>query len=165
MWFDLEDGLEIGYFVMLFLSPLLVGAISIVMEKTMLKRLYHLDHLYGLLLTFGCALVIEGVFRHWYGVLGDSYPSARDFWMVGCASLAIPALLPPLGGRTGALGLFWYLVLHRADQVGLFAARRNREPKLLQAFGVNVPLIITLTYGAGCALAAFAGVLLRRFIR
>ena len=72
-WIGMPE-FQINYFVALFLAPLIVGLFSIVIEKTMLKRLYHLDHLYGLLLTFGLALVIEGMFRHWFGALGNSYP-------------------------------------------------------------------------------------------
>ena len=72
-WLGMPE-FEVNYFFALILAPLLVGLFSIVIEKTMLKRLYHLDHLYGLLLTFGLALVIEGLFRHWFGVLGNSYP-------------------------------------------------------------------------------------------
>jgi branched-chain amino acid transport system permease protein len=145
--------------VMLFLAPLLVGAISIVMEKTMLKRLYHLDHLYGLLLTFGCALVIEGVFRHWYGVLGDSYPVPE----ILDGGLRVSGLyLPYYRLWVVALALIvcfgtWYFI--ERTKLGSLLRAGTENPKLLQAFGVNVPLIITLTYGAGCALAAFAGVL------
>jgi branched-chain amino acid transport system permease protein len=159
VWFELEGGLEISYFVMLFLSPLLVGAISILMEKTMLKRLYHLDHLYGLLLTFGCALVIEGVFRHWYGVLGDSYPVPE----ILDGGLRVSGLyLPYYRLWVVALALIvcfgtWYFI--ERTKLGSLLRAGTENPKLLQAFGVNVPLIITLTYGAGCALAAFAGVL------
>jgi branched-chain amino acid transport system permease protein len=157
--FDLEDGLEISYFLMLFLSPLLVGAISIVMEKTMLKRLYHLDHLYGLLLTFGCALVIEGVFRHWYGVLGDSYPVPE---ILEGGIRASGLYIPYYRLWVVALALIvcfgtWYFI--ERTKLGSLLRAGTENPKLLQAFGVNVPLIITLTYGAGCALAAFAGVL------
>jgi branched-chain amino acid transport system permease protein len=155
----LEEDIEISYFVMLFIAPVLVGLISIGIEKTMLKRLYHLDHLYGLLLTFGLALVIEGVFRHWFGVLGDTYP--------------VPEILDG-GLRVAGLYLpfyrIWVLVVGLAvclitwffierTSLGSMLRAGTENPKLLQSFGVNVPLMITLTYGAGCALAAFAGVL------
>lgn len=149
----------INYFVALLLAPLLVGGLSMVMEKTMLKRLYHLDHLYGLLLTFGMALVVEGLFRNWYGVLGESYP--------------VPELLD---GGLRVSGFFlpyyrlWVLSLALATcfgtwffiektKLGNLLRAGTENPRLLQALGVNVPLIVTLTYGAGCALAAFAGVL------
>ncbi|MGA1554185.1 MAG: branched-chain amino acid ABC transporter permease, partial [Burkholderiaceae bacterium] len=158
-WLDIEDGLEVGYFVMLFVAPLLVGLLSIGMEKTMLKRLYHLDHLYGLLLTFGCALVIEGMFRHWYGVLGDSYPVPELL----DGGLRVSGLYLPyyrLWVLVVALlvcFLTWYVI--ERTKLGSLLRAGTENPKLLQSFGVNVPLIVTLTYGAGCALAAFAGVL------
>ena len=158
-WLGLEDGLEISYFVMLFLAPALVGLLSIGLEKTMLKRLYHLDHLYGLLLTFGCALVIEGMFRHWYGVLWDSYPVPELLE----GGLRVSGLYLPyyrLWVLVVALlvcFLTWYVI--ERTKLGSLLRAGTENPKLLQSFGVNVPLIVTLTYGAGCALAAFAGVL------
>jgi branched-chain amino acid transport system permease protein len=158
-WLGLEDGLEISYFVMLFLAPVLVGLLSIGLEKTMLKRLYHLDHLYGLLLTFGCALVIEGMFRHWYGVLGDSYPVPELLE----GGLRVSGLYLPyyrlwvLAVALLVCFLTWYVI--ERTKLGSLLRAGTENPKLLQSFGVNVPLIVTLTYGAGCALAAFAGVL------
>lgn len=157
-WIGMPE-LEVPYLVALFAVPLIVGLFSIVIEKTMLKRLYHLDHLYGLLLTFGLALVIEGLFRHWYGALGNSYPVPDmlrgglridklflpyyRLWVVGLALLACFAT--------------WYFI--EKTKLGSLLRAGTENPRLLQALGVNVPLIITLTYGAGCALAAFAGVL------
>lgn len=158
-WLEIENGFQISYFAMLLIAPLLVGAFSIVLEKTMLKRLYHLDHLYGLLLTFGCALVIEGMFRHWYGVLGESYPVPE----VLEGGLRVSGLyLPYYRLWVVALALIvcfgtWYFI--ERTKLGSMLRAGTENPKLLQAFGVNVPLMITLTYGAGCALAAFAGVL------
>jgi branched-chain amino acid transport system permease protein len=157
-WIGMPE-LEISYWWALFIAPLVVGLFSIVIEKTMLKRLYHLDHLYGLLLTFGLALVIEGLFRHWFGVLGNSYPvpdllrggmRVNEFfipwyrlWVVGMALAACFAT--------------WFFI--ERTNLGSLLRAGTENPRLLQALGVNVPLIITLTYGAGCALAAFAGVL------
>ncbi|MDP4590158.1 MAG: branched-chain amino acid ABC transporter permease [Burkholderiaceae bacterium] len=157
-WIGMPE-LEISYWWALFIAPLVVGLFSIVIEKTMLKRLYHLDHLYGLLLTFGLALVIEGLFRHWFGVLGNSYPvpdllrggmRVNEFfipwyrlWVVGMALVACFAT--------------WFFI--ERTNLGSLLRAGTENPRLLQALGVNVPLIITLTYGAGCALAAFAGVL------
>lgn len=157
-WIGMPE-LEVPYLVALFVVPLIVGLFSIVIEKTMLKRLYHLDHLYGLLLTFGLALVVEGLFRHWYGALGNSYPVPDmlsdglrvdklflpyyRLWVVGLALLACFAT--------------WYFI--EKTKLGSLLRAGTENPRLLQALGVNVPLIITLTYGAGCALAAFAGVL------
>jgi len=157
-WIGMPE-FQLNYFVALVLAPILVGALSIVIEKTMLKRLYHLDHLYGLLLTFGLALVIEGLFRHWYGALGNSYevPEALTgglrvsgiylpyyrLWVVALAILVCFAT--------------WYFI--ERTKLGSLLRAGTENPRLLQALGVNVPLIITLTYGAGCALAAFAGVM------
>ena len=157
-WIGMPE-LEISYWWALFIAPIVVGLFSIVIEKTMLKRLYHLDHLYGLLLTFGLALVIEGLFRHWFGVLGNSYPvpdllrggmRVNEFfipwyrlWVVGMALAACFAT--------------WFFI--ERTNLGSLLRAGTENPRLLQALGVNVPLIITLTYGAGCALAAFAGVL------
>ena len=157
-WIGMPE-LEISYWWALFIAPLVVGLFSIVIEKTMLKRLYHLDHLYGLLLTFGLALVIEGLFRHWFGVLGNSYPvpdllrggmRVNEFfipwyrlWVVGMALAACFAT--------------WFFI--ERTNLGSLLRAGTENPRLLQALGVNVQLIITLTYGAGCALAAFAGVL------
>jgi branched-chain amino acid transport system permease protein len=157
-WIGMPE-LEISYWWALFIAPLVVGLFSIVIEKTMLKRLYHLDHLYGLLLTFGLALVIEGLFRHWFGVLGNSYPvpdllrggmRVNEFfipwyrlWVVGMALVACFAT--------------WFFI--ERTNLGSLLRAGTENPRLLQALGVNVPLIITLTYGAGCGLAAFAGVL------
>jgi branched-chain amino acid transport system permease protein len=157
-WIGLE-GFEVNYFVALFLSPILVGLFSMVMEKTMLKRLYHLDHLYGLLLTFGMALVIEGLFRDWYGVLGDSYPVPELLE----GGLRISGFFLPFY-RLWIFGMAiavcfgtWYII--EKTKLGNLLRAGTENPQLLQALGVNVPLMITLTYGAGCALAAFAGVL------
>lgn len=157
-WIGLE-GFEVNYFVALFLSPILVGLFSMVMEKTMLKRLYHLDHLYGLLLTFGMALVIEGLFRDWYGVLGDSYPVPELLE----GGLRISGFFLPFY-RLWVFGMAiavcfgtWYII--EKTKLGNLLRAGTENPQLLQALGVNVPLMITLTYGAGCALAAFAGVL------
>jgi len=157
-WIGMPE-FQLNYFVALVFAPILVGALSIVIEKTMLKRLYHLDHLYGLLLTFGLALVIEGLFRHWYGALGNSYevPEALTgglrvsgiylpyyrLWVVALAILVCFAT--------------WYFI--ERTKLGSLLRAGTENPRLLQALGVNVPLIITLTYGAGCALAAFAGVM------
>uniref|UniRef100_UPI0040471420 branched-chain amino acid ABC transporter permease n=1 Tax=Polynucleobacter sp. TaxID=2029855 RepID=UPI0040471420 len=157
-WIGVEN-FELNYFVALLLSPILVGLLSMVMEKTMLKRLYHLDHLYGLLLTFGMALVIEGLFRDWYGVLGDSYPVPEILE----GGIRISEFFLPIY-RLWVLGLAfaacfgtWYVV--EKTKLGNLLRAGTENPQLLQALGVNVPLMITLTYGAGCALAAFAGVL------
>ncbi len=157
-WLDMPE-FQLNYFVALLVAPLLVGVLSIVLEKTMLKRLYHLDHLYGLLLTFGLALILEGLFRHWFGVLGNSYPVPE----VLEGGLRVSGLfLPYYRLWVVALALIvcfatWYFI--ERTKLGSLLRAGTENPRLLQALGVNVPLIITLTYGAGCALAAFAGVM------
>jgi branched-chain amino acid transport system permease protein len=149
----------VNYWAALVLTPLIVGAIGILFERTMLRRLYRLDHLYGLLLTFGLALIIEGLFRDWYGVSGQQYEVPEVFrgaidlgfmrlpkyraWVI-CASLSVCFLT-------------WYVI--ERTKLGSYLRAGTENPRLVQAFGVNVPLMITLTYGFGVALAAFAGVL------
>ncbi len=149
----------LNYWIMLILAPLLVGAFGILLEKTLIRHLYKLDHLYGLLLTFGITLLLEGVFRSFYGVSGQPYST--------------PALLQ--GGVN--LG-FMYLPIYRAwvvvasivvclatwfmiekTRLGALLRAGTENPKLVEAFGVNVPRMVTLTYGFGVALAGFAGVL------
>lgn len=149
----------LNYWVMLIVAPLVVGLFGIVLERLFLRHLYKLDHLYGLLFTFGLTLLVEGIFRSLYGVSGQPY--------------ATPALLK------GALNLgFMYLPIYRAwvvvasitvclatwfiiekTRLGSVLRAGTENPKLVEAFGVNVPLIVTLTYGFGVALAGFAGVL------
>src|SRR5215468_11292425 len=149
----------LGYWPSLLVAPIVVGLFGIVLERTMLKRLYHLDHLYGLLLTFGVALVVQGVFRHEFGSSGLPY--------------AIP------GQLTGGYNLgFMFLPTYRAwvivfllvvclttwwvierTKLGAYLRAATENPTLVRAFGVNVPRMITLTYGFGVGLAALAGVL------
>jgi branched-chain amino acid transport system permease protein len=151
--------LGVGYWWALLLAPAAVGLVGVAIERLFLRRLYGLDNLYGLLLTFGLALVIEGLFHQQYGNSGNPYP--------------VPELLQ------GGLKLgFMYLPLYRAwvvvasivvctaswfvierTKLGAYLRAGTENPKLLQAFGVNVPLMFTITYGFGCALAAFAGVM------
>ncbi|HET6757556.1 MAG TPA: branched-chain amino acid ABC transporter permease [Burkholderiales bacterium] len=149
----------INYWAALILSPLLVGVIGIILERTMLKRLYHLDHLYGLLLTFGLALIIEGIFRYYYGISGQSYEIPQA--LTGAYNLGF-MFLPKYRGWVILASLIvclvtWYVI--ERTKLGAYLRAGTENPKLLQAFGVNVPLLITLTYGYGVALAAFAGVL------
>lgn len=150
---------DVGYFPALLLAPALVGAIGIPVERLLLRRLRGLDPLYGLLLTFGLALIAEGAFHHAFGNSGNPYP--------------VPELL------RGGLNLgFMYLPIYRAwvvvvslvvcavswfviekTKLGAYLRAGTENPKLLQAFGVNVPVMRTITYGFGVALAAFAGVM------
>jgi branched-chain amino acid transport system permease protein len=149
----------IGYFPALFLAPLIVGAFGVVLERTIISRLYKLDHLYGLLLTFGLALVIEGLFRNYYGSSGLPY-RIPDI-LQGATDLGF-MFMPNYRGwvvLAAAVVCFatWAIIEKTSLGATLRAATENAP--LVQAFGVNVPRVITLTYGGGVALAAFAGVL------
>jgi branched-chain amino acid transport system permease protein len=152
-WFGL------GYWWALLLAPVAVGLFGIVLERTMLKRLYHLDHLYGLLLTFGCALVIQGMFRHQYGSSGLPYPMPAE--LAGGHNLGF-MFLPNYRAWVivASLGLClgtWYVI--ERTKLGSYLRAATENPALVQAFGVNVPRMVTLTYGFGVALAGVAGVL------
>jgi branched-chain amino acid transport system permease protein len=149
----------INYWVMLFVAPLLVGLFGILIEKTMLRWLYKLDHLYGLLLTFGITLMLEGVFRSVYGVSGQPY-SVPDALM-GATNLGF-MILPNYRAWIVVASLTvcfatWFVI--EKTKLGAYLRAGTENPKLVEAFGVNVPLMVTLTYGFGVALAAFAGVL------
>ena len=151
--------LGIGYFPSLILAPIIIGILGIILEKTIISRLYKLDHLYGLLLTFGMALVIEGLFRNAYGSSGMPYriPSILQ----GATNLGF-MYLPNYRGWVVLAALVvclatWAIIEKTSLGATLRAATENAP--LVQAFGVNVPRLITLTYGGGVALAAFAGVL------
>jgi branched-chain amino acid transport system permease protein len=149
----------IGYFWSLLLAPLIIGAFGIVLEKTILSRLYTLDHLYGLLLTFGLALVIEGLFRNAYGSSGMPYriPDALQ----GATNLGFMYMPNYRGWVVIAAAVVCFSTWAIIEKTSLGATLRaaTENAPLVQAFGVNVPRLITLTYGGGVALAAFAGVL------
>lgn len=157
-WIGYPD-FSINYWAALIVAPLIVGAFGILIERTMLKRLYQLDHLYGLLLTFGLALIIEGVFRHFYGISGQPYDIPAS--LTGAFNLGFMFL--PKYRAWVVIASFavcfatWYII--ERTKLGAYLRAGTENPRLLQAFGVNVPLLITLTYGYGVALAAFAGVL------
>lgn len=149
----------LNYWIMLLLSPLLVGAIGIVIERTMLRWLYKLDHLYGLLLTFGITLLAEGMFRSFYGVSGQSYPVPEA--LAGGTDLGF-MYLPNYRAWVVLVSLLvcfvtWFVI--EKTKLGAYLRAGTENPKLVEAFGINVPLMVTLTYGFGVALAAFAGVL------
>jgi branched-chain amino acid transport system permease protein len=149
----------IGYFPALILSPLLVGIFGIILEKTIISRLYKLDHLYGLLLTFGLSLVIEGLFRNAYGSSGLPYRIPNI--LQGATNLGF-MYMPNYRGWVVLCALVvcistWAIIEKTSLGATLRAATENAP--LVQAFGVDVPRLITLTYGGGVALAAFAGVL------
>src|ERR671931_2242902 len=157
-WF-LLNWAGIGYWPALIIAPLAVGVLGIAIERFLLRHIARLDHLYGLLLTFGLALIIEGIFRQQYGSSGQPYaiptelrgghnlgfmflPNYRAWVIVASLAVCLPTWFPIQRTRLGSY---------------LRAATEN--PALVQAFGINVPRMITLTYGAGVALAAFAGVM------
>lgn len=152
-------GWGIGYWWALAIAPVLVGAAGVVLERVFISRLYRLDHLYSLLLTFGLALIIQGVFHQIYGSAGQPYPipeGLRGAYDLGF--MYLPAYRGWVVIASLAVCLAIWLIVERTKLGALLrAATENRE--LVQAFGVNVPLIVTLTYGLGVALAGFAGVL------
>lgn len=151
--------LGIGYWPALLLAPLIIGLIGVVIERTMLSRLYKLDHLYGLLLTFGLALIIEGLFRNQYGISGLAYGIPKELsGVIDLGFMFLPLYRGWVVIASLAVCLATWLVIEKT-RLGSFLRAATENPALVQAFGVNVPLIITLTYGAGVALAAFAGVL------
>jgi branched-chain amino acid transport system permease protein len=155
----LLNTLGIGYFPALILSPILIGLFGIVLERTLISRLYKLDHLYGLLLTFGLALVIEGLFRNYYGSSGMPYdipPILQGATDLGFMYLPIYRAWVVVAALVVCLAT-WAIIEKTFLGARLRAATEN--PSLVRAFGVNVPRLITITYGCGVALAAFAGVL------
>ena len=149
----------ISYWVMLLLAPLLIALFGMVIERTMLRWLYQLDHLYGLLLTFGITLIIEGVFRSFYGVSGQ--PFAVPSQLVGATDLGF-MMLPIYRAWVVVASLLvclatWFVI--EKTRLGAYLRAGTENPRMVEAFGINVPLMVTLTYGFGVALAAFAGVL------
>ncbi|MES2074132.1 MAG: branched-chain amino acid ABC transporter permease [Pseudomonadota bacterium] len=150
---------NLNYWVMLVAAPLVVGALGVLIEKTMLRWLYKLDHLYGLLLTFGITLLTEGVFRSFYGVSGQ--PFSTPELLSGSTDLGF-MMLPNYRAWVVLASLVvclatWFVI--EKTKLGSYLRAGTENPKLVEAFGVNVPLMVTLTYGFGVALAGFAGVL------
>ena len=149
----------IGYWPALIVAPILVGIMGMVIERTMLQWLYKLDHLYGLLLTFGLALIIEGLARNYYGSAGLPYQMPDILvggYDLGFMRLPIYRGWVIVASLTVCLGT-WFVIERTRLGANLRAATEN--PTLVRAFGINVPRMITLTYGFGVALAAFAGVM------
>jgi branched-chain amino acid transport system permease protein len=151
--------LGVNYWFALALAPIGVAIIGILIEKSMLKWLYQLDHLYGLLLTFGLALVIEGIFRHFYGSSGQPYDLPEVF--KGSFDLEFMSL-PKYRAWVVVLSLVvcfatWYVI--EKTKLGAYLRAGTENPKLVQAFGINVPLMVTLTYAFGVGLAGLAGVM------
>jgi branched-chain amino acid transport system permease protein len=151
--------LGINYWASLLLAPLGVGLVAAVIERTMLKHLYKLDHLYSLLLTFGLALIAEGVFKNFFGVSGESYevPELLQGGVdLGFMFLPIYRAWVVLASLSVCLAA-WYVI--ERTPLGATLRAATQRPDLVQALGINVPVLITSTYMAGAALAAFAGVL------
>jgi branched-chain amino acid transport system permease protein len=144
---------------MLLLAPLIIGLFGILIEKSMLRWLYQLDHLYGLLLTFGLTLMVEGIFRAIYGVSGQPY-SVPD-QLAGATDLGF-MILPNYRAWVVLASLVvclatWFVI--EKTRLGAYLRAGTENPKLVEAFGINVPRMVTLTYGFGVALAGLAGVL------
>src|SRR6185369_8140793 len=157
-WFLLNKA-GVGYWWALLLAPIAVGAIGMLIERTMLARLYKLDHLYGLLLTFGLALIIQGLFRNEFGSSGLPYQIPSE--LTGGINLGF-MFLPIYRGWVIVASLVicfttWYVI--ERTKLGSYLRAATENPALVQAFGVNVPRMITLTFGFGVGLAALAGVM------
>ena len=149
----------VGYWWALLLAPVAVGVVGVVLERFLLKRLYALDHLYGLLLTFGLGLIIQGIFRNSFGSSG--LPYAIPAQLTGGRNLGF-MVLPNYRAWVIVFSLgiclaTWFVI--ERTKLGSYLRAATENPALVQAFGVNVPRMITLTYGFGVALAALAGVL------
>ena len=155
----LLNKLGIGYWPSLLIVPIVVGATGIIIERFMLSRLYQLDHLYGLLLTFGLALIIQGLFRNEFGSSGQPYPIPPE--LAGGNNLGF-MFLPKYRAWVIIASLVvclatWYVI--ERTKLGGYLRAATENPSLVQAFGINVPRMITLTYGFGVALAALGGVM------
>jgi branched-chain amino acid transport system permease protein len=150
---------ELGYWWALIIAPLVVGATGIVVERLFLRWLYQLDHLYGLLLTFGLALIIEGVFRNFFGSSGLPYsmpPSLTGGQNLGFMFLPNYRAWVVVASLTVCLAT-WFVI--ERTKLGAYLRAATENPTLVRAFGINVPRMITLTYGFGVALAGLAGVM------
>ncbi len=151
--------LGLNYWLMLLLGPLVVGIVGIVIERALLRHLYRLDHLYGLLLTFGLTLLIEGLFRSFYGVSGQEYSAPK--LLQGGFNLGF-MFLPLYRAWVVVMSVVvclatWFII--EKTRLGSLLRAATENPKLVESFGINVPIVISLTFGFGAALAGFAGVL------
>ncbi len=157
-WGSLEYA-GLNFWAALVLAPLVVGALGVVIERTLLRRLYKIDPIYGLLLTFGLALIAEGLFRDRFGVSGQQYPVPE--LLQGATNLGF-MVLPNYRGFVVLASLVvclatWYTI--ERTRLGSYLRAGTENPALVQAFGINVPMMVMLTYAAGAGLAAIAGVL------
>jgi branched-chain amino acid transport system permease protein len=156
-WFLLSQ-FGIGYWWSLLIAPVLVGLFGILLERLIIRRSYTLDHLYGLLLTFGLALVIEGLFHHQYGSAGLPYSIPQGLQGVqNLGFMFLPYYRAWVIVASLAICLATWFVIERT-RLGAYLRAATENPTLVQTFGINVPRMITLTYGAGVGLAALAGV-------
>jgi branched-chain amino acid transport system permease protein len=157
-WF-LLNLMGIGYWPSLVIAPLVVGAVGILLERAFLRWMYKLDHLYGLLLTFGLALIIEGMFRQQYGSSGQPYAippelaGGRNLGFMFLPNYRAWVIVASIGICFGT----WYLI--ERTKLGSYLRAATENATLVQAFGINVPRMVTLTYGFGVGLAALAGVM------
>jgi branched-chain amino acid transport system permease protein len=149
----------VNYWVSLLLTPLIVGALGVIIERLLLRHLYQLDHLYSLLLTFGLALIAEGVFSNLFGISGETYEVPE--LLQGGVDLGF--MFMPLYrawvvvAALSVCAVTWYTI--EKTSLGATLRAATEKPQLVQALGINVPVMVTATYGVGVALAAFAGVL------
>src|SRR5262252_8834763 len=149
--------LEVPFWAALVLSPLIVGLFGVLIERLLLKRIYHLDHLYGFLLTFGLALIIEGLFQWRWGSSGAPYPAPITGGTdLGFMIMPTYRLFVVVAALVICLAT-WYGI--ERTKLGAYLRAATENPSLVRAFGINVPRMITLTYGLGVALAALAGVM------
>jgi branched-chain amino acid transport system permease protein len=157
--FVLLDSFGLGYWYALIVAPLVVGAVGVAIERSLLKHLYKIDPIYGLLLTFGLALIAEGVFRDHFGVSGQQYPVPE--LLQGATNLGfmvLPNYRAWVVFASLAICLGTWFTIERT-RLGAYLRAGTENPALVQAFGINVPVMVMLTYGAGAGLAALAGVL------
>ena len=157
-WFLLNKA-GMGYWWALVVAPLVVGVFGVIIERTMLKQLYKLDHLYGLLLTFGLALILQGLFRNEFGSSGLPYSMPEQ--LTGGQNLGF-MFLPNYRAWVIVFSLIvcfstWFVI--ERTKLGSYLRAATENPELVRAFGINVPRMITLTYGFGVGLAALAGVM------
>lgn len=157
-WFAFTQ-LGVGYWWSLLLVPIVVGLLGMVVERTLLRWLYRVENIYGLLLTFGLALVMEGLFRNWYGVSGLPYDVPDSFQ--GALDLGFMFLPKYRGWVVLAVLLVcfatWFVI--ERTMLGAYLRAATENPQLVQAFGINVPAMLTVTFGVGVGLAGLAGVL------
>ncbi|MDQ2733612.1 MAG: branched-chain amino acid ABC transporter permease, partial [Pseudomonadota bacterium] len=157
-WLGLEK-FGMNYWTALVVAPLVVGALGVVIERTLLRHLYKIDPIYGLLLTFGLALIAEGLFREQFGVSGQSYPvpealqGATDLGFMVLPNYRAWVVVASLGVSLGT----WFVI--ERTRLGATLRAGTENPALVQAFGINVPIMVMLTYAGGAGLAALAGVL------